>query len=185
MTDQQIFQQAKRKEKKDKRTEEKNLRMQLLEETKSEDKHLNLFRQEQINQMQKEKLQISSKNQQYSGTTTTQTEKEEMRLGSLVGGQEIAKPWYTKSKMPQTIKEALLKVSPTSEKQKDDKKSKKKKSKEKSTHKGNKHLNKFQLKMKEEKKLKKKERKRELKQQMKELKKQIKAEKTKQQQSSL
>ena len=59
MTDQQIFQHAKRKEKKDKRTEEKNLRMQLLEETKSEDKHLNLFRQEQINQMQKEKAQVS------------------------------------------------------------------------------------------------------------------------------
>ena len=38
---------------------------------------------------------------------SSQAEKESMSLGSLVGRNEIAKPWYTKSTMPASIKEAL------------------------------------------------------------------------------
>ena len=37
----------------------------------------------------------------------SQLEKESMSLGSLVGRNEIAKPWYTKSTMPASIKDAL------------------------------------------------------------------------------
>ena len=81
-----------------------------------------------------------------------------MSLKSLVGGNETQKPWYTKSIMPASIKEALNNQTQTGLKNKKGDSSEKK------------------LK---QSKVDKKERKRDLKRQMKELERQILMEKSK------
>ena len=43
----------------------------------------------------------------------SQAEKESMSLGAIVGRNDIAKPWYTKSTMPTEIKTALSHNKPT------------------------------------------------------------------------
>ena len=86
----------------------------------------------------------------------SQSEKESMSLGSLVGRNEIAKPWYAKSTMPVSVKAALTEPVDLDHKSKSDDKRHRDKSKSKS-----------------ERKAEKKERKRDLKRQMKELQKQI------------
>ena len=70
------------------------MRKQLVEESKDDDRHVNLFKQEQLNQIQKEKQGRAK-------------ELEEDRcLGKLVG-HPSQKPWYMKAKQPDEVTKSL------------------------------------------------------------------------------
>ena len=123
------------------------MKQQLIEESKDDDQHVNLFKQEQLNQLEKER-------QSYKKEVD-----ESFNLGNMVN-QAVQRPWYMKVKQPEDVTKSLEAIKASSSID-DQSKSKYKKSDKK------------EKKAKKDKKLDKKEKKREVKRQLKDLKQQI------------
>lgn len=122
------------------------MKQQLIEESKDDDQHVNLFKQEQLNQLEKER-------QSYKKEVD-----ESFNLGNMVN-QAVQRPWYMKMKQPEDVTKSLESIKVSSIDDQSKPKHKKSDKKEK--------------KAKKDKKLDKKEKKREVKRQLKDLKQQI------------
>ena len=124
------------------------MRQQLIEESKEDNQHINLFKQEQLNHLEKEKRPELREN-------------DEFRLGSMVG-HKVQRPWYMKAKQPDEITRQLAQTKDSRRDREDSDESVSKR--DKKLKKGSKHK-----KDKKARKEGKKERKRELKRKLKEL----------------
>ena len=131
------------------------MRKELLEETKDDDRHVNLFKQEQLNQLQKEKQGRAREIE------------DERCLGKLVG-HPSQKPWYLKAKQPDAVTKSLKLTNKPEEDQDGE---------EDRADSNSRHKDKKKKKSKKEHKAEKKEKKREIKRQLKDLKKQIEVQK--------